>query len=294
MRDIDQTLRTLGFAARQRQLYEFGHSKAQIAKAVADGTLLRLNRAWLAHPEVNPSIVTAIRAGGVLGGASALRSYKIWVTEPPSDVVVATLPWQPVGAEEGVQRLWRRFTTDAPHEWRVTVADALQQYLPQARRLDGIATLDSALHNRMLTPAELPELQGRLPARCRHWFRQLDSRCEAGTESIVRVAASDRGWIVEPQVPFDEGRLDLVIDGWLCVECDSREWHSSAEQTSRDHQRTQRILAAGGRPIRLKYADVVHNLDNTMDGLARVLAAGHPTRLGHPQAAVSVSAARRF
>ena len=52
------------------------------------------------------------------------------------------------------------------------------------------------------------------------------------------------------------GETDLLVEGWLIVESDGYEFHSSREQFDKDRCRDQRALAAGYVPIRLSAADV--------------------------------------
>lgn len=278
MRDLISVLRTFGGAAPRHTLYAHGFTQRQLQQQVMHGSLLRIGRQWLALPTVDPSVVTALRAGGILGGGSALRSYGIWVTEQTRIVDVATVPHSSKKQFNGIRRVWHEHAADAD-PWRVTVADALWQYLQRAGRLDAIATLDSALYRGQLDLDGLAALRDRAPERCRPWFDLVDPRAESGTESIVRVSGLDHGWTVEPQVPFEGGRLDTVFEGWLCVECDSREHHSGLEQYDRDHRRNQNVLRAGGRWHRVTHFDVIHDLERTMQLISQILSQGHPTRL---------------
>ena len=262
-------------AVTRQALYDLGFTKRDLQTAAAEGSLMPIGRTWLARPDADAQIVTALRAGGILGGASALRSYGIWVTERPALVDVATVPHRPRSKMQGIRRLWQEHEADVHNPWRVTVHDALAQYLPKTGRLNGIATLDSALHQGY----DLTELRSRLPERCRSWLDETEPLAESGTESLVRVSGRDRGWQVEAQVPFEGGRLDNVIEGWLCVESDSKAWHGGEEQYDRDHRRNHAVLRAGGRWHRVSYADVVHNLEHTMQLIEQIVRQGNPTRL---------------
>jgi hypothetical protein len=65
-----------------------------------------------------------------------------------------------------------------------------------------------------------------LPEQLRGIRRQADGRSMSGTESKLRVACISAGLRVDPQASIAHvGFVDLLIDGWLIVEADSREFH---------------------------------------------------------------------
>ncbi|HKH09301.1 MAG TPA: hypothetical protein VKA62_10165, partial [Agromyces sp.] len=63
-----------------------------------------------------------------------------------------------------------------------------------------MATVDSALNRRLLTPAGLETLMQRMPRRIRRLKHRLDGRAESGLESLLRFAIEEEGWRVESQV----------------------------------------------------------------------------------------------
>lgn len=280
MPNLEADMKSLGLAARRTTLYRLGYSKREIQRAVIEGELVALTRLWVAHPTVNPSIASAVRAHGALTHTSALRSYGVWVSEEFDQVHIAVVPGANLPSIAGVRRHWRRHTVDALREWRVTLVDALLHYIPETTRYNAVATLDSALNQRLLTPDDLEVLRASLPRRCLPWLSEVDARAGSGLESIVRLAARDQGWRVEIQVPLGYGRVDLVIDGWLYVEVDGDRWHHDETQARRDRRRNREVLERGGRWIRLEYSDIMHNLDDTIDLLRTMVADGPPMSSG--------------
>jgi very-short-patch-repair endonuclease len=275
VRDLALDLRAAGGATTRGALRGLGHTHAAIRSAVDAGSLVAIGRSWVLLSDTDPSIAEALRAGGVLGGASALRSYGIWVTHP-TRVQVATPPHAGRSASTSVDRLWVPFTPDAL-PWRVTVIDALAQHAAVVEREHAIACIDSALHQGLLPSRELEPLFRMLPRRCSSWSRLLDSSAESGLESLVRVPCLLRGWGVETQAPAPGGgRSDLLLDGWLYVEADGSEWHDDPKQAAKDRRRNKAITAAGGRWLRFGYADVVHDIDGTMRVIEGVLSDGRP------------------
>lgn len=275
MRDLTSDMRAAGGAATRRSLHELGHSSPAIRRAVLRGGLVAIGRTWVLLPDANPAIGVALSLRGVLGGATALRSFGVWVTHLPP-LQIATRAHTGVGATMDGQRIWGTFALDAK-PWRVSVVDALAQHAARVPRDDAIASIDSALHQGLLGEPELDRLFALLPERCARWRGLLDATAESGLESLLRVPCRDRGWRVETQVPAPGGgRSDLLVDGWLYVEADGSSWHDDPAQAAKDRRRNSAITAAGGRWLRFGYADVVHERARTLALIALVLSQGRP------------------
>jgi very-short-patch-repair endonuclease len=281
MRDLLFDLRRCGGLARSTQLREWGHTPQRIRAAVDAGHVHRIGRAWLALPDADPEARSAVAARGVLGGESALRSYKIWVSEPTGICVVSPpsasrLP----SLDPGVYRLRREVTPVPTRPWRVSVADALAQHLPRIAGRDHIvATLDSALNRRLLTPEGLELVMQRMPRRIRRLHRHVDARAESGLETLLRLAIRDEGWSVESQVRIDGvGRVDFVIDGWLVIEADGSQWHDHHEAIGRDRERNSALVLRGYRWHRFGYSQIMDDLAGCIEVIRALLAGGSPLK----------------
>ena len=275
MRDLQTDLRAHGGATTRAALLKSGHSYRSIRDAVSAGRARAIGRSWVLLPDADPAIAEALRAGGLLGGASALQSFGVWVTHP-TRLQIATKPNADRAAHPTGQRLWLPFEPDRL-PWRVSILDALAQHAPRVAREHAIASVDSALHQGLIREEHLADLFARLPQRCAPWRRQLDAAAESGLESLVRVPCRDRGWRLESQVPAPGGgRSDLLIDGWLYVEADGSEYHDNPKQAAKDRRRNSAITAEGGRWLRFGYADVVHGIERTMSVVELVMAQGRP------------------
>ncbi len=277
MRDLTTELLAAGGAATRGSLLRLGHSYRSIRLAVDRGELRAIGRHWVVLRGVNPSIPVALEQRGVLGGASALRSYGVWVTHQ-TPVQIATRPHAGLGPAIEGERIWGSFECDVK-EWRVSVVHALAQHGERVERDDAIAAIDSAWHRGLIGERELDRVFALLPARCRSWRRLLDPAAASGLESLLRVPCVERGWSVVTQAPAPGGgRSDLLIDGWLYVEADGSEWHDDPARAAKDRRRNSAITAAGGRWLRFGYADVVHDRARALALIALVLSQGAPTR----------------
>ena len=80
------------------------------------------------------------------------------------------------------------------------------------------------------------------------------------------------------------GEVDALVEGWLIVEDDGFEFHSSKEQFVRDRHRDQRALAAGYVPLRLTYDDVAAGEKAIVGIVSRALRGiAHSQRLYIPE-----------
>ena len=112
---------------------------------------------------------------------------------------------------------------DTPSAGCVSVVDALIHAVRCQSPRHAIATLDSAIHHGLIGIERLPEVFAALPRRFQVLRGFLDARAQSGPETLVRLMALSLGFRVDLQVEFDGvGFVDLVLDGWLVVECDSR------------------------------------------------------------------------
>lgn len=279
MSDVCVDLRRLGGLATRSRLVASGHPPRRIAEAVRDGRCSRVGRSWVALPDANAEAIRAVAARGILGGESALRSYGVWISHH-TGVCISTrrtssrLP----DPGPGAYRVWRSDRPSTAYPWRVSVVDALAQHLPRiAEPAHAAATLDSALHRRLLTAVQAEELMERMPRRVRRLHRRLDASAESGLETLLRLAMRDQGWRVESQVEIPGvGRVDFVVDGWLVVEADGSAWHDDQEAIGRDRQRNAALVLRGYRWHRFGYSQIMNDLAGCIAVIGAVLAGGRP------------------
>ncbi|WP_313362753.1 hypothetical protein [Microbacterium sp.] len=77
-----------------------------------------------------------------------------------------------------------------------------------------VATLDSLLHQRLITMDELRAIFARLPPRFGAVLALADASSESGPETFVRLLLRSLGASFETQVHIPGvGRVDVVVDG---------------------------------------------------------------------------------
>ncbi|MGA7147470.1 MAG: hypothetical protein WBX17_03145 [Microbacterium sp.] len=150
----------------------------------------------------------------------------------------------------------------------MSVVDALVQAVRCQTPRHAIASLDSALNKRLIDLDDLADVFVALPARFRTLRPLVDGRAQSGPETLVRLMLLSLGCHVELQVRFDGvGFVDIVVDGWLVVECDSKEFHSSWEQQLKDRRRDLALAAAGYPTIRLTAQDILYHPESVQAAL---------------------------
>lgn len=245
------------------ELTLLGLRRHEIASSVATGHLVRARRDHYLPGDTDVAIIRAVRVGGRLTCLSLLALLGVFVQtnallhvhmqrsasrmRSPHDRTQrlgnplsrgVRLHWLPLGAEPGQSAT-------------VSVVDALvHSVLCQSPRA-AVASLDSALHRAVVTVAELDEVFRRLPRRFAFLRPLVDGRAESGPETLMRLMLRALGCSVDVQVPIHGvGRVDLVVDGWLVIECDSEEFHSGWQAQARDRRRDLLLAARGYTPIR--------------------------------------------
>lgn len=256
-----------------------GLTDRQITDAVRRGRLLRPRGGRYLPLDAPADIVDACSVGGRLACVSELKRHGVFVTDTSRLHVHLPSTSARLGkVARPVRHHWGRLRR-LPHTRAVSVElfDALlQSVLCQSPR-DAIATLDSALHLRVLPEDELDEFFAALPRRYRRLRPLLDARCESGPESLVRLMLRSLGVKFEVQVQIDGvGRVDFLVEGWLIVECDSRAHHSEWTAQRRDRRRDQAAAARGFATFRPIAQDILWQPDDVRQALSGLVRAGRP------------------
>jgi very-short-patch-repair endonuclease len=154
----------------------------------------------------------------------------------------------------------------------VPIVEALAQACRCQLPRDAIATLESAWCLRLVDTQDIDAVFDRLPRRYRVLRRLLQPGAESGPETLVRLALRALGCRVKLQVAIDGvGRVDMVVDGWLIVECDSKAFHSSWEQQRADRRRDAAAARLGYVTLRLLAEDILFRHDETVELLRDVV-----------------------
>lgn len=254
----------------------------ELTALVRSGRLLRLRRDRYARPDVDPVVAEAVRIGGRVTCVSLLQLLGVFVlaahgvhvqVDPHSsrlgrrDADAHRVHW----AEDGAASALHVTSLDT------AVRHAVRCQSPRAL----VATLDSLLHQRLITMDELRAIFARLPQRFGAVLALADASSESGPETFVRLLLRSLGASFETQVHIPGvGRVDFVVDGWLIVECDSRAFHEGWAKQQRDRARDMAAARLGYVTIRPLAADILSDPAGTREALREVLDALGPRLVG--------------
>lgn len=265
-------------------LLKSGLSRRALIRAVADGLLLRVRRDHYLPGDAPDPLARAIRVGGRLTCLSLLQLLSVFVFANEQTHVhvergasrLRTDGRHNAGPSTAHARLhwWPLVSPPDPYSPVVDIIDALAHAIRCQPPRHAIATLDSALNKLLITRDQLDEVFRAVPRK--YWALRglIDGRAESGPETLVRLMARSLGCGVELQVQFDGiGRVDLLLDGWLVVECDSREFHADWAAQVNDRRRDAALAARGYSSVRFTAGQIMWQPELVQAALRGLLAA---------------------
>ena len=269
-----------------RELRATGLSRRGLQSALASGSLVRARRDVYLSAEAPRDVFEAQRVGGRLDCLSVLQGAGIFVLENRRLHVQVeaydgrlrspTSRRTRLSAMKGRGRVavhWR--TIDVPPDMHsVPIVHALAQAALCQPPRAAIASIDSALNLGIIGDSHVAEIFALLPARMQVLRGLIDGRAEAGSETLARLMLRSFGKRIELQKWIDGvGRVDLVIDGWLVVECDSRAHHEGWAAQEADRERDLALAARGYVTIRPTAKLIFHRPDVLLAAVRGLLAA---------------------
>lgn len=260
------------------ELRAAGLSGHAITARVRSGMLTRIRRGFYAADGIPAEVAAAMRIGGRLTCVTLLRLIGIFVLEKPG---------LHVHVPPDLSRSRRRRPQKAIVHWgacaepglrhAVSMMDAVRQAVRCQAPRAAIATLDSVLHHRVLSPGQVTEVFRSLPMRFQPLLALVDGSAESGPETFMRLILRAIGASFQTQVRIDGvGRVDFVVDGWLIIECDSREFHRGWEKQVEDRRRDLTAARAGYVTVRFLASDIFHRSDEVRAALLEVIDALGP------------------
>ena len=251
-------------------LLSLGYRPKQITRAVRDGSLLRLRRDHYVFAGAHAAVMRAVRIGGRLTCASAIRLVC-------PDVFVLSAERTHVQVDRGMSRLrmpddrrrrWLKTEAEeirlhwgglaeAPQPHAVSLRDAVREMARCLPAREVVATLDSLLHLHVMTIAQVREAFAGLPSRCARLLDHVDPRSESGPETLMRLLLVELGVSFELQVLIaGVGRVDFLVDGFLIVECDSKAHHEGWMKQKDDRRRDLAAAEQGYVTLRVLAEDL--------------------------------------
>jgi very-short-patch-repair endonuclease len=264
----------LGGVARRAEFAAWGIDSRALRRAVAAGEVIRARPGVYVSPHLPRPTRVAVRHGGVLACVSVARLRGLWVL-PLDEIVHVSLP--PNGHAhahddcECVQH-WNALTASSTE---VSLLDALLQIRGCLGDDAFFATLESALHEGVLTSDVRTELRERITESARWLIDFARTDAESGLESLLRVRLYRLGISLRTQVEVPGvGRVDFVLGDRLILEVDGRDGHNEDEDRHKDLMRDAVAAGHGFDTLRFDYAMVVHDWTIVEQAILAKLARG--------------------
>jgi hypothetical protein len=270
--------------ASRADLRALGATDRMLTSAVRMGHLLRVRRDHYALPDTDRHVIRAVRVGGRLACVSTLRYSGVFGFDTGTHIHLRkqasrsrsprsrAVPLTPHN-REGARLHWRPLIDESDGtEFSVGLVDALAQVIRCNDPWHAIASIDNALFLRRITEAELTAVFGHLPEMFAALRPQLDGRSEAGQETVLRCAFRAAG--LEPELQVDlpgVGRVDLVLEGRLIVEADSRQAHDGWELHVRDRDRDIDAARLGYMSLRPAYNRTMYATADVVEAAVQLL-----------------------
>lgn len=271
------------------ELFAQGFTRRSIAAAVRAGELIHVRRDRYLPAGAAAKVEWAVRVGGRLTCLSLLSHMGVFVladhglhvhVDPGASRLRAPRDrTSRIDARHrhGVRLHWSNLVETPSSSTVVHVIDALIHAVRCQPPRAAIATLDSALHLGLIREHELSDVFAALPPRFQVLRKFVDGRAESGPETLVRLMARSLECEIGLQVTFDGvGRVDLLLDGWLVIECDSKKFHASWRDQVRDRERDLRLAALGYTTLRLPAATIMHSPDAALAALRGLVHSRRP------------------
>ncbi|MGQ0464009.1 MAG: hypothetical protein ACT4QG_01695 [Sporichthyaceae bacterium] len=260
--DVMDALKLRGGAARWTRLREMGVGERALRAASRDGTVLRVGRGGYALADAPAGLVAAVALGGVASHVTAayLHGWEPW---NPDLRLVVTVPQGTVKSHPGIE-VHRADLAPADLDSDRDCTSALRTAIDCGRCLpfvDAVVILDTALRKRAVTERQLVAAanQSRGPGapELRRAVANVDPRCGSELESVLRLLLRSTNAQLRTQARIPGvGDVDFLVDGWLVVEGDGYEFHSSRADYKEDRRRLNAITARGFGLLRFTWEDV--------------------------------------
>jgi very-short-patch-repair endonuclease len=260
--DATTAVQKCGGAAQWTRLRRLGVSEQAVRTATAHGRIVRLESGGYATADAPPGLVAAVALGGTASHLSAARLHGLSVWVPPALAHVTI----PRGGARTAPNAVVHPATLSPADveaWRA-VTSLRRTLLDCGRSLplpDGVCVLDSALRERLVTCHDLQSMaaaaRGPGSANVRRAVRHIDPEAQSALESVLRVLLLTCTGVVLAQVLISGvGHVDFLVNGWLVVEGDGFEFHSTREAYREDRRRSNALTTKGHALLRFTWEDL--------------------------------------
>lgn len=260
--------------AHTRQALHAGFTRHAIAVAVAQSTVWRVRRDWIALADVDPELRAAALSGARVACLSVAKRAGLWhlddglshLSVPHSSGHTVAAAGQRVHWSTGPVAAARYSLVEPIENALVHIADC-QPYE------NALAVWDSALNVRLVTVEQLDRLPLRTDA-ARAVRRAMSGLSDSGIETIPVARLAELGIRVQQQVLIAGHRVDGLIGDRLVLQIDGYAHHATAAQRGNDIAHDRQLALLGHTVFRVDYRQVLFNWEAVERDIVRACAQG--------------------
>jgi very-short-patch-repair endonuclease len=266
-------LTSLGGVARVGTLRREGYSDRAVRTLASAGASQPRKGVW-ALPDADPALLQAIVSDSLVTCASGASHYGLWLKDKPARLHLASKHRR---GRHTPKHGRLRFTGD--HRLPIaSLEDTVIHGLTCLADVDAIAMAQSAMTQHGLPRAVLEaELTAKYYGPARKRLAKADGLSESVPEISARLLFESAGLRFDRQAQIaGVGRVDFLIDGWLIVEINGFQFHSSRAAWRKDMSRSN--IAQTQAYAVLSYApeQIWNSPDMVLKEIHAVLKRGRP------------------
>lgn len=264
-------------------LLESGLSRRQLGAHVRTGALVPIRKGVYARSGACDPVRTAARHGGRLACVAAARHLGLWVLaeDPPPHVWLGAHGH--AYAHDGCSCVTHWDEAPCTDSFGVASVPRILRQILLCCGVEGFfVTLESALHEKMISPAGVAWLRTVTNDAAREAIAFARTDADSGLESLLRWRLRTHGLRLRSQVTIvSVGVVDFLVGESLIIEVDGRANHDDPSYRHKDLARDANAAAWGYITLRFDYAMVVHDWETVeLAILAHVDRGLHLRRLG--------------
>jgi hypothetical protein len=266
-------------------LIAHGATGRMLTAAVRGGQLIRARRDHYALPAESRDVVSAVRVGGRIDCVSALADAGVFAFDTSTTHVRLEhemsrlrstrsrfIPLTDHNRQKLALHWWPLVAEENALNYSVGVEDALASSLRCQHAWHALASIDNAIHQGAISEYAVDRLFDGAPDRVQKIRSRVDGRAEAGQETVLRMIVVESGLDCELQVVVPQvGRVDMIVEGCLALEADSRHAHDGWELHVRDRHRDLLLAQRHYMSLRPAYQHTMFEPDLVRESILGLL-----------------------
>jgi very-short-patch-repair endonuclease len=260
-----------GGVARIRALREAGHSRRTLDRALAEGSVLRVSKTWVALPGADRQLTAAAKRGVVLTCVTQARRLGVFVLDRDDTPHFAARPHAGRAGGSPAHIHWARPLVPRHPDLLVNpIENALALVATCQPYEAALVVWESAFRKKLIEPHALARFA--LPPAARRLLADAGIYSDSGLETLVLPRLRWLDLPLRRQIWIHGHRVDVLIGDRLALQLDGGT-HIGAQREA-DIAHDAALTLMGYHVIRVGYSQVVHRWHEVQDHIMRAVAQG--------------------